>query len=89
MQNFVQMLGPLCVNAVVLLIQENCRAGQPGVKPKAECVQKTDPVLEAVYSMFSPEDIASQLQYHIKGEYALLLISVTVNLVISTTRMCQ
>ncbi|DBB05024.1 TPA: hypothetical protein ACH3X3_010295 [Trebouxia sp. C0006] len=51
--------------------QENCRAGQPGVKPKAECVQKTDPVLEAVYSMFSPEDIASQLQYHIKGAAAI------------------
>ncbi len=56
-----------CINAAVHVMQENCRAGQPGAKPKAECVQKTNPVLEAVYSMYSPEDIASQLQYHTKG----------------------
>ena len=61
-----QKRGP-CINAAVLFIQENCRAGQPGAKPKGGCVQKTDPVLEAVYSMYSPDDIASQLQFHTKG----------------------
>ena len=72
----------------MLLIQKNCRASQPGAKPKAECVQKTDPVLEALYSMYSPEDIASQLQHHTKGQFALLLIVVSANLIFSTTCMC-
>ena len=58
---------PSCINAAVLLIQENCRAGQPDAKPKAKCVQKTNPVLEALYGMYSPDDIASQLQFHTKG----------------------
>jgi len=30
-------------------------------------VQKTNPILEALYSMYSPDDITSQLQYHTKG----------------------
>ncbi|KAL0040226.1 hypothetical protein WJX77_000845 [Trebouxia sp. C0004] len=29
--------------------------------------RKTDPVLEVLYSMYSPDDIASQLQYQTKG----------------------
>ncbi|KAL0025400.1 hypothetical protein WJX79_004252 [Trebouxia sp. C0005] len=51
--------------------QENCQAGQPGAKPKGACVEKNDPVLEALYSMYSPDDIASQLQYHTKGAAAV------------------
>ena len=68
-----QKRGPPCINAVVLLIQKNCGAGQPGAEPKEECMQKTDPVLEVLYSMYNPDDIASQLQYHTKGQFALLL----------------
>ncbi|KAL0040472.1 hypothetical protein WJX77_008119 [Trebouxia sp. C0004] len=51
--------------------QENCRAGQAGAKLEGECVQETEPVLEAVYSMYSPDDIASQLQYQTKGAAAV------------------
>ncbi len=52
-------------------------------------MQKTDPVLEALYSMYSPDDIASQLQYHTKGQFAHLLISETANLTLSITCMCH
>ncbi|KAL0050705.1 hypothetical protein WJX82_005461 [Trebouxia sp. C0006] len=51
--------------------QKQCRAGQPGAKLKEECVQKTDPVLEVLYSMYNPDEIAKQVQYHTKGAAAI------------------